>query len=122
MADPISHHSRPSRNAGFVDTGSAESNTPDSGINPQDWDSLFGAIEERLVEVVAVSGPTTTPVNLAGKVRDTVLECVEAMKQLHAALKADRVGESLSRADDPPVAVHLPGLPGRRGNGTDAHD
>jgi hypothetical protein len=63
-------------------------NLPEIGRRPQidvdDWDKLFSAVECRLSTSVATAyqGPNKT--------RVTVLECVEALDQLHRALTRER--------------------------------
>lgn len=55
-----------------------------SKIAPQDWDELFHAVESRL------SASVSDAVQNDGKTRVTVLECVEALDQLHDALMHER--------------------------------
>ena len=57
----------------------------DPQINVDDWDKLFQAVECRLSTAVATAyqGPDKT--------RITVLECVEALDQLHHALTRERL-------------------------------
>ena len=50
----------------------------------EDWDKLFHAVQIRLCSSIAPTDP------LDDKTRLTVLECVEALEQLHAALTLER--------------------------------
>ena len=51
-----------------------------SQISVEDWNELFHAVEVRLCASIAAVDPTDD------KIRVTVLECVEALDQLHVAL------------------------------------
>ena len=55
-----------------------------SQISIEDWDKLFQAVELRLCATVASADL------LDDKIRVTVLECVEALNQLHSALTHER--------------------------------
>jgi hypothetical protein len=55
-----------------------------SEISIEDWDKLFHAVEDRLCTSVAAS------LQADDKTRVTVLECVEALDQLHSALTRER--------------------------------
>ena len=55
-----------------------------SHISVEDWNNLFHAVEARLCACVAADDL------IDDKVRVTVLECVEAMEQLHSALTLER--------------------------------
>ena len=55
-----------------------------SHISIEDWDKLFHAVELRLCATVAAAD------QLDDKTRVTVLECVEALDQLHSALTRER--------------------------------
>ena len=55
-----------------------------SHINVEDWNNLFHAVEARLCACVAADDL------IDDKVRVTVLECVEALEQLHSALTFER--------------------------------
>lgn len=62
-------------------------------ISVDDWDILFRAIQVRLKDAVADSHPSGWPSQTdatAGQVQTTVLECISAMEQLHAALGHER--------------------------------
>ena len=50
----------------------------------EDWDKLFQAVEARLGACVAAD------TLIDDKIRVTVLECVEALEQLHGALTLER--------------------------------
>ncbi len=61
-----------------------------------DWDVLFDAIETRLREAVGErlgslpDTPTHSAHLAASLVQATVLDCVDALNKLHAAIKHDR--------------------------------
>ena len=55
-----------------------------SQISIEDWDKLFHAVELRLCATVAAAD------QLDDNTRVTVLECVEALDQLHSALTRER--------------------------------
>ena len=55
-----------------------------SHINVEDWNNLFHAVEARLCACVAAGDL------IDDKIRVTVLECVEALEQLHSALTLER--------------------------------
>jgi hypothetical protein len=65
-------------------------------ISTEDWDSLFLAVETRLRQAVgeqlrplpAMSG--NSAVLAASLIQAIVLDCVDALDQLHAVLKQDR--------------------------------
>jgi len=62
-------------------------------IEPEDWDSLFGAVEERLRGTVETLDSSTTPVILPDKlsrIKAVVLDCVSSLDALHTALRHDR--------------------------------
>ncbi len=64
----------------------------------EDWDDLFDAVTARLRSVIAERHATSaeSPSPEADRIRVNVLECVEALDQLHAALK-----EELGRSPQP---------------------
>ena len=55
-----------------------------SQISIEDWDKLFQSVESRLCASIEALDPAHA------KVRVAVLECVEALDQLHVALKRER--------------------------------
>lgn len=60
-----------------------------------DWDAMFRAVESRLRQTVGerpavIAEPQPQPQDAAGRVQAVVLECVEALEQLHAALMLER--------------------------------
>ena len=55
-----------------------------SQISIEDWDKLFQAVELRLCATVASADL------LDDRIRVTVLECAEALDQLHSALTLER--------------------------------
>lgn len=62
-------------------------------IQSDDWDSLFGAIEERLrltVEDLDARSGQPQAVPGAVRIKAIVLDCVQAMARLHVALKVER--------------------------------
>jgi hypothetical protein len=62
-------------------------------IQPEDWDSLFGAIEERLRATVEPLDSATTQFTSQDKlcrIRSVVLDCVSSLDSLHMALRHDR--------------------------------
>ncbi len=72
-------------------------------IEDEDWDSLFGAIEERLRDTVDTLDPTSTQLASQDKlssIKLVVLDCVSSLDVLHKALRHDR-------------CLHLAGRPGR---------
>jgi len=92
--------SRRRRNVGVggrIDMDGAPSraqHTPTSQIAADDWNDLFDAVKARMTEEVvregrgAVSGAQAPSPPL--RVRDSILECVEALDQLHAMLDYER--------------------------------
>ena len=64
----------------------------------EDWTDLFDAVTARLRLVMAERHATSveSPSDEADRIRVNVLECVEALDQLHAALK-----EELGRSPQP---------------------
>ena len=72
-------------------------------IEDEDWDSLFGAIEERLRDTVETLDSTSTQLASQDKlssIKLVVLDCVSSLDVLHKALRHDR-------------CLHLSGRPGR---------
>ena len=64
-----------------------------ANISPEDWDVLFGAIQARLEHCVgdALSRSSELPPHDRHTLtKAAVLDCVGAMKQLHAALTLER--------------------------------
>ena len=62
-------------------------------IEPEDWDSLFGAIEERLRDTVVTLDSTTAqlaPQEKLSRIKSVVLDCVSSLGALHKALRHDR--------------------------------
>ena len=62
-------------------------------IEDEDWDSLFGAVEERLRDTVEALDPIArelaSPDKLA-RIKSVVLDCVSSLDALHKALRHDR--------------------------------
>lgn len=75
---------------------------PHSDINIPDWNDLFHAVEARLIQCVSSTNTANSATGsskalrgvlgdaAAGGVGGTVLECVAALNQLHAALTSER--------------------------------
>lgn len=64
-----------------------------SDITREDWDLLFRAVRDRLriaVRTLPVSGAQPLTLQSDASVRVLVLECVQALDQLHAALLLER--------------------------------
>lgn len=64
-----------------------------TNILPEDWDVLFRAVQVRLERCVGDALPKTPQHELHDRhtvIKSAVLECVDAMKQLHAALTRER--------------------------------
>jgi hypothetical protein len=62
-------------------------------IANDDWDAMFRAVESRLRQTVGerlAVMPELQPHHAAGRVQAIVLECVEALEQLHTALMLER--------------------------------
>ena len=62
-------------------------------IKPEDWDSLFGAIEERLRGTVDKLDSVTTQLasqDKLSRIKSVVLDCVSSLDSLHTALRHDR--------------------------------
>ena len=62
-------------------------------IEPEDWDSLFGAIEERLRDTVETLDSATTQLasqDKLSRIKSVVLDCVSSLDALHKALRHDR--------------------------------
>lgn len=75
----------------------------DAEIEDEDWDSLFGAIEERSRDTVETLDSTSTQLASQDKlssIKLVVLDCVSSLDVLHKALRHDR-------------CLHLAGRPGR---------
>ena len=64
-----------------------------SNISAADWDELFHAIQTRLencVDDALLKAPELPAHERQEVIKSTVLQCVEAMQQLHAALTTER--------------------------------
>ena len=64
-----------------------------SNISAADWDELFHAIQARLencVDDALLKAPELPPLERHQVIKTTVLQCVEAMQQLHTALRLER--------------------------------
>ncbi len=74
------------RGAGTQVGTPAQAGAP-SGIPPEDWDVLFAAVKARLRDAVGHSlaeAPAPQARDAAGQLQAILLECVEALDQLHA--------------------------------------
>ncbi|MEO5660127.1 MAG: hypothetical protein ABIQ90_10055 [Polaromonas sp.] len=63
-------------------------------IAADDWDALFRAVLDKLSQSVVqleATNPELPSSHPAVLIKTTVLDCVEALSQLHAALKHDRL-------------------------------
>lgn len=70
-----------------------EGSQPHDNISPADWDELFHAVQTRLEQCVddALLGtPQLAPQDRHAVTKTAVLECVQAMTQLHASLTLER--------------------------------
>lgn len=75
------------------DAAKRSASSGDSTISPADWDELFHAVQVRLEQCVgqAIDKSPELPLHDRHEVtKKAVLECVEAMQQLHAALTLER--------------------------------
>jgi len=73
-----------------------------SGIVVEDWDTLFCAVTTRLrslAETRATEMPGPQPHDAACGFQDCVLQCAEALDQLHAELACQRAGQVRLEAD-----------------------
>ena len=62
-------------------------------ITPTDWDELFHAVQTRLencVDDALNHAPELSPGKWHAATKTAVLECVDAMRQLHASLTLER--------------------------------
>ncbi len=94
--------------------------TVEAEIEPEDWDSLFGAVEERLRGTVETLDSSTAQVTLPDKlsrIKAVVLDCVSSLDTLHTALRHDRglrlaSGPNRDTADvrsaSPPTSDNVP--------------
>ena len=72
-------------------------------IEDEDWDSLFGAIEERLRDSLETLDSATlraTSQDKLSRIKSVVLDCVSSLGALHQALRHDR-------------GLYVPGRPDR---------
>lgn len=68
-------------------------NNGHSTIAPADWDELFHAVQVRLEQCAGDAlhqAPELALYDRHDVIKKTVLECVDALKQLHAALAQER--------------------------------
>lgn len=90
--------SAPTQGDNLMHTASRRSSAASSvcaplNISVEDWDILFRAVEERLRRMVDERNAATAHPgmhDMRGSARETVLECVAALEQLHAALTHER--------------------------------
>lgn len=83
-------------------------------IEDEDWDSLFGAIEERLrgtVETLDSSTPQLTSQDDLSRIKLVVLDCVSSLDALHTALRHDRGLHVAGRPDRNTAGVRLASRP-----------
>ena len=75
-------------------------------IQDEDWDSLFGAVEERLrdtVDALDLMTPQLTAPDKLSRIKSVVLDCVSSLDALHKALRHDR-GLHVASSPDGKVA------------------
>lgn len=68
-------------------------------IEEEDWNSLFGAVEEKLQSAVKESSTAATPAQALEKItaiRAVVLDCVRSLDTLFKALKQERASNERS--------------------------
>jgi len=73
-------------------------------IDVDDWDSLFGAVEERLRTTVETVDAAPTPLarqDALSRIRSVVLDCVGALDTLHQSLKQERRRQAVSSLNGP---------------------
>ena len=83
-------------------------------IEDEDWDSLFGAVEERLrgtVETLDSSTPQIASQDHLSRIKLVVLDCVSSLDALHTALRHDRGLHVASRPDRNTAGVRLASRP-----------
>lgn len=71
-------------------------------IEDEDWDSLFGAVEERLrgtVDTLDSITPQLASQDNLSRIKLVVLDCVSSLDALHTALRHDRGLHVASRPD-----------------------
>ncbi len=71
-------------------------------IQDEDWDSLFGAVEERLrdtVDALDLMTPQLAAQDKLSRIKSMVLDCVSSLDALHKALRHDRGLQSTSSPD-----------------------
>lgn len=77
---------------------------PAADVSIDDWDALLEAVKARLGQ--AVEGATTAPLNgAAAPFRTMVLECVDALGYLQAALRDQRTRDEPNAAADAAVTA-----------------
>ncbi len=75
-----------------------------SNISAADWDELFHAIQARLencVDDALLKAPELPPNERHQVIKTTVLQCVEAMQQLHTALMLEREQVTRKASEQP---------------------
>jgi hypothetical protein len=87
----------------------SRSPSPEREIETDDWDSLFGAVEDKLRESVeGVSALGKPPLNAADPPRNLkaiVLDCVTSLEYLHASLKKVRGHQDTHLAAAAPTGI-----------------
>jgi hypothetical protein len=89
-----------------------------------DWHLLFGAVQARLrnaAAAAAIAAPQRPSIPAHDDLADTVLECVEALHQLHAMLEPRGVSGRPARHHGGPAPRCRPARPAA-GSGRDEHD
>ena len=85
-------------------------------IEDEDWDSLFGAVEERLrgtVDTLDSMTPQLASQDNLSRIKSVVLDCVSSLDALHTALRHDRALHVASRPDRNTAGVRLASCPTR---------
>lgn len=85
------------------------SGTGDLQISIEDWDLLFHSIQWRLSAAAGVqlaSAPAPQADDRAAPIQATVLECISAMEQLHAALTLERQNRMRTNPDANGLSVN----------------
>ena len=93
-------------------------------IEDEDWDSLFGAVEERLrgtVDTLDSITPQLASQDKLSRIKSVVLDCVSSLDALHTALRHDRGRHLASRPDRNTAGVRLASCPTRLNDSSREH-
>lgn len=83
-------------------------------IEVEDWDSLFGAVEERLrgtVETLDSATPQPASSEKLSRIKSVVLDCVNSLDALHKALRHDRERHETSSTFRNSASIRLASRP-----------